>query len=95
MRMFCFAVNIGSRLKLWKMNPMSCLRSIVSCLSFKVVRSTPWNMMWPDVALSKPDSVCINVDLPEPEGPMIAVNRPFSKATFTCRSACTVLSPLP
>ena len=49
-----YGKNIGSRLKLWKMNPMSCLRSIVSCLSFKVVRSTPWNMMWPDVALSKP-----------------------------------------
>ena len=95
MRMFCSAVNIGSRLKLWKMNPMSRRRSNVSWLSFMRVRSSPLNMMCPPVAQSSPANVCINVDLPEPEGPIIAVNFPFSKATLTPRNACTVLFPEP
>jgi hypothetical protein len=31
----------------------------------------------------------MRVDLPEPDGPMMAVNRPFSKATLTPRRATT------
>src|SRR5690625_2840649 len=37
----------------------------------------------------------MSVDLPEPEGPMIAVNCPAAKATSTPRSACTATSPVP
>ncbi len=95
MTMFWRAVNIGSRLKLWKMKPMSCLRSKVSCLSFIFVRSRPSNMMRPPVAESSPARVCINVDLPEPDGPMMAVNLPRSKATLTLRNACTAFAPVP
>ncbi len=38
---------------------------------------------------------CMSVDLPEPEGPMIAVNRPTSNSTSTERSATTWVSPSP
>ena len=38
---------------------------------------------------------CISVDLPEPEGPMMAVNRPRSKAQVTASSATTRVSPEP
>ena len=31
---------------------------------------------WPDVSESSPARQCISVDLPEPDGPMIAVKAP-------------------
>ena len=31
---------------------------------------------WPEVRVSRPARQCISVDLPEPDGPMIAVNAP-------------------
>src|SRR3712207_6465479 len=37
----------------------------------------------------------MSVDLPEPEGPMIAVNCPAGKSMETPRSAVTVISPVP
>ena len=38
---------------------------------------------------------CISVDLPEPDGPMMAVNWPAAKSTSTPSSARTSVSPLP
>ena len=35
----------------------------------------------------------MNVDLPEPDGPMIATNSPASIASVTPASACTTVSP--
>ena len=49
----------------------------------------------PDVTLSSPARQCISVDLPEPDGPMIALKRPAGKSTETWSSACTAVSPLP
>ncbi len=39
--------------------------------------------------------MCIRVDLPEPDGPMIAVKRPRSKPVLTSTSASTAASPSP
>ena len=49
----------------------------------------------PDVSVSRPASVCMSVDLPEPDGPMIAVNRPLAKSTLTPSRARTSASPWP
>ena len=38
---------------------------------------------------------CISVDLPEPDGPMTAVNRPRSKVTLMPARACTAACPVP
>src|SRR5690606_10012190 len=38
---------------------------------------------------------CMSVDLPEPDGPMMAVNRPASKPTVTASSAITAVGPDP
>ncbi len=38
---------------------------------------------------------CIKVDLPEPEGPMMAVKWPAMKSTSTLSSATTSVSPVP
>ena len=48
----------------------------------------------PEVSESRPARQCIRVLLPEPDGPMIAVNLPASKATVTPSRARTSLSPL-
>ena len=37
----------------------------------------------------------MSVDLPEPDGPMIAVKRPVAKSTVTPSRARTSASPLP
>ena len=39
--------------------------------------------------------MCMRVDLPDPEGPMIAVKRSRSKSTLTSVSASTAASPSP
>ena len=39
--------------------------------------------------------MCMSVDLPEPEGPMIAVKRPAGNPTVTPSSARTAASPSP
>jgi hypothetical protein len=39
--------------------------------------------------------MCIKVDFPEPDGPMIAVKRLRSKAVLTPTSASTAASPSP
>jgi hypothetical protein len=38
---------------------------------------------------------CMRVDLPEPDGPMMAVNRRAGMARLTASSARTSVSPLP
>ena len=38
---------------------------------------------------------CISVDLPDPDGPITAVNRPRWNSTLTPSSARTATSPLP
>ena len=39
--------------------------------------STPATVTSPDVGWSRPARMCINVDLPDPDGPITAVRRPF------------------
>ena len=45
-------------------------------LSESAPRSVSPTSTWPEVSVSSPATQCISVDLPEPEGPMIAVKRP-------------------
>ena len=90
------AVSIGSRLKNWKTNPIFSRRSSVSALSSRsrdlaCRRSRPR----PVVGRSSPARMCMSVDLPEPDGPMIATNCPRSRSRSTPRSASTAVSPSP
>ena len=93
--MFSSAVSIGSRLKDWNTKPMWRRRSLVSCLSPISVMSWPPIFTRPCVGRSSPASRCMSVDLPEPEGPMTAVNWPTGTLSVTPRSACTADSPSP
>ena len=93
--MFCAAVSCGSRLNDWKTKPIRSRRTLVSTWSDCAVRSVPPSSACPLVAVSRPARQCIRVDLPEPDGPMIAVNWARPKPTVTPSSARTAVSPWP
>ena len=94
-RMFSSAVSIGSRLKDWNTKPMWRRRSFVSSLSGMSVMSSEPTKTRPLLGRSRPASMCMSVDLPEPDGPMTAVNWPTGTLRLTPRSACTADSPSP
>ena len=93
--MFSSAFSVGMRLKDWKMKPILSRRSRVSLRSLSFDTVTSSRVMVPSVMESKPARQCMRVDLPEPDGPMMAVNSPRPICTSTPRRACTAASPLP
>ncbi len=77
--MFSAAVSVGNRLNCWKMKPMRSRRTWVSFLSDSDDSRTgsspglpPPSQTSPDVTESRPARQCMRVDLPDPDGPMIA-----------------------
>ncbi len=93
--MFSAAVSVGSRLNVWKMKPILSRRNCVSARSLSVVISWPSIQTLPAVGWSSPARMCISVDLPEPDGPMIAVYAPRCRSMSTRSSARTSASPWP
>jgi hypothetical protein len=93
--MFSSADSVGTRLNAWKTKPMRSRRSSVNCLSLRVVRSVSPTKTEPDVTVSRPARQCSRVDFPEPDGPMIAVNRAASNPTVTPSRARTSVAPWP
>ena len=77
------------------MNPIRSRRSRVSAFSDMPERSEPPIWTSPLVGRSSPAATCSSVLLPEPDGPMMAVNVPGANAAVTLRSACTGSAPRP
>ena len=73
-RMFSSAVSDGIRLYCWKMNPSRSRRSSVNAVLSRPESAVSPMYTSPDVSRSRPATHCISVLLPEPDGPMIAVN---------------------
>src|SRR3954467_823703 len=93
--MFCVTVSDGMRLKAWKTKPIRSRRRIVRRRSLSLASSASPISAAPEVGRSSPAATCRKVLLPEPDGPMIAVNDPRAKPMLTPSSATTVLSPFP
>ena len=93
--MFSAALRVGTRLNDWNTKPIRSRRRRVSALSFSVDTSMPSTTTWPEVGVSSAAMQCMSVDLPEPDGPMIAVNSPRAKSMSTPARACTAASPPP
>ena len=93
--MFWVTVSEGIRLKAWKTNPTRSRRRIVSRRSLSPASSVPASATVPEVGRSSPAATCRNVLLPEPDGPMMAVNEPGAMSRLTPSSATTAPSPLP
>jgi len=94
-RMFCSAVSAGSRLNDWNTKPTWLRRSRVSARSGSPDSSAGPILTEPEVGVSSPARQCMRVDLPEPDGPMMAVNRAARNSTVTPPSARTAVSPEP
>ena len=93
--MFCATVSDGSRLKAWNTNPIRSRRRIVSRRSLSCARSASPSATLPEVGRSSPAATLRSVLLPEPDGPMIAVNDPGRSAALTPSRAATAPSPRP
>ena len=52
-------------------------------------RRSPSRKYWPRVGTSRQPMMCISVDFPEPDAPMIATKSPRETESDTPRSACT------
>ena len=93
--MFSSAVNVGMRLYDWNTKPIWSRRMSVSCFSdARLISVSPRNI-WPDVSRSSPAMQWSSVDLPEPDGPMIAEYLWRANSASTLSSACTAVSPAP
>jgi len=92
--MFSETVFCGSRLKLWKMNPSRRRRRSLSSLSLRSATSCPSIRQRPFVGRSRHPSRFSIVDLPEPDGPMIAQKSPPWKSIVTPSSARTAVWPI-
>jgi hypothetical protein len=93
--MFSSAVSVGSRLNAWKMKPTLSRRSRVRPLSSSVLISVSPIHARPPLRPSSPAMQCMSVDLPDPDGPMMAVNSPRRNSTSTASRATTRVSPSP
>jgi len=89
------AESTGSRLKAWKTKPMRSRRSRVSRRSGIEVISSPPIHTRPEVGRSSPAMQCSRVDLPDPDGPITAVNDPAGTSILTPLSAVMVAGPAP
>jgi hypothetical protein len=93
--MFSSAVSVGTRLKDWKTKPTSSRRIRVSSSSESPLSSVSPIQVRPELGVSSPAMTCISVDLPDPDGPMIAVNAPAVNPTVIRSMATTRVSPSP
>ena len=91
--MFSRTDSAGTRLKDWNTNPTRVRRRRVRPASRRRVTSVAPIVTVPASGVSRPARQCMSVDLPLPEGPITAVQRPLSMATSTPSSARTVTRP--
>src|SRR3954466_15362119 len=77
------------------MRPICWRRKIASLVWSRPRMSVPSTSTWPELGVSTPPRMCSSVDLPEPEGPTMATNSPFSTLKLTSSMALICVSPFP
>ena len=80
---FWNAVSTGIRLYIWKTNPTWRARHVVSLRADIRVISSPATVTLPSEGTSSPPSKFSSVVLPEPLGPMNAMNSPASTSRLS------------
>jgi hypothetical protein len=81
-------------LKDWKTKPTRFERYQARRSGLRLETSSPSKRILPFVGVSMKPKICIKVDLPEPDGPRMAMYSPRSKLRSTPSKACTVSSPM-
>ena len=92
---FSIADSVGTRLKAWNTKPTWVRRNTVRASSSSACRAWPATQISPEVGSSRPAARFMNVDFPEPDGPITAVNWPGWMSTDTSSSARTTPLPSP
>src|SRR5262249_14838737 len=77
------------------MRPICRRRKIASFVWSRAQISVPSTSTWPELGVSTPPRMCSRVDLPEPEGPTMATNSPFSTLKLTSSMALICVSSFP
>src|SRR5262245_55345265 len=77
------------------MRPICRRRKIASFVWSRAQMSMPSTSTWPELGVSTPPMMCSSVDLPEPEGPTMATNSPFSTLKLTPSMDLICVSPFP
>src|SRR6266487_4597176 len=90
----CSASARGSRLNIWKTNPISLLRMRASSSSARSLTFWPLSQYSPLVGVSRQPMRFISVDLPDPDGPITATYSFLRICTLTPRSARTSSEPM-
>src|SRR5215467_2146218 len=80
------------RLKLWKMNPISRLRTRARSHAFSSATSRPLSAYEPFVGESSSPRIDSSVDLPHPDGPEIDTYSPRAISMLMSSSACVSTS---
>ncbi len=95
--MFCSAVSDGNEVEgLEHEADAVSRRTLLSASSSRLARSRRHRGgRVPAVGRSRPAAQCRNVLLPDPDGPITAVNDPRANPKETSRRAATLLPPLP
>ena len=88
MPVFSATSRAGTRLGLWKTTPMSWARSAASVEKLGQVTC-------PRVGSSRPAIRCRSVDLPDPDGPAIAIRAPGLTCAVVPWTATTAERPEP
>src|SRR5215472_2233287 len=81
------------RLKPWKTKPSFLLRIAASASPDSLETSLPSRKYEPDVGVSRQPMMFMNVDLPDPDGPMMAMKSPPATESETPSSAATSSDP--
>ncbi len=93
--MFSRADNVGNEIEALEHETNLGPAQLGQLLLVQLREVGPPTCTVPESNESSPDRQCSSVDFPEPDGPMMVLNRPDSKATETPSSAHTVASRMP
>ena len=89
----CSELARGSKLNVWKTKPISLLRILANSSSSSSLTFWLLSQYSPPVGVSRHPMRFMSVDLPEPDGPMMAVNSFCRTCRVTSHSACTTSEP--
>ncbi len=91
---FSNAEYLGSKLNVWKTKPISLFLISANWLSESLATSGPFRQYLPADGVSRQPRIFINVDFPDPEGPIKATYSFFLMFRLTPLRAFTTSSPI-
>src|SRR3989338_2703353 len=92
--MFSATVKLFIKLNCWKTKPTTLFLILEISSSVSFAMFLPSKIISPLVGLSRRPMICINVDLPDPDEPIMPMNSPCFISSVVLSSALRVVSPI-